>query len=155
MPYYSEEYKEKLVVEMMSPNGRSISEIHRATGISENSLYSWKNRYGGVEGELEEVRQPMALIETAGLNKQEMSEYCRENGLYVEQMERWKEFAIAGTESGTLLTRGQRQEWQRDKKKLHRLEKELRRKEKALAEAAALLVLEKKARALWGEGKEE
>nr|VFK52812.1 MAG: hypothetical protein BECKTC1821D_GA0114238_12142 [Candidatus Kentron sp. TC] len=44
-----------------------------------------------------------------------MSEYCRENGLYVEQMERWKEFAIAGTESGTLLTRGQRQEWQRDK----------------------------------------
>ena len=166
MPYYSEEYKEKLVVEMMSPNGRSISEIHRATGISENSLYSWKNRYGGVEGESEEVRQPrpenwdgerklLALIETAGLNKQEMSEYCRENGLYVEQMERWKEFAIAGTESGTLLTRGQRQEWQRDKKKLHRLEKELRRKEKALAEAAALLVLEKKARALWREGKEE
>nr|VFJ76759.1 MAG: hypothetical protein BECKFW1821C_GA0114237_11092 [Candidatus Kentron sp. FW] len=114
-----------------------------------------------MDGELE-VRHPkpenwdgerklLALIETASLNKQEMSEYCRENGLYVEQMERWKEFAIAGTESGTLLTRGQSREWQRDKKKLHRLEKELRRKEKALAEAAALLVLEKKAQALWGE----
>ena len=60
-------------------------------------------------------------------------------------------FAPEYAESGTLLTRGQRREWQRDKKKLHRLEKELRRKEKALAEAAALLVLEKKAQALWGE----
>nr|VFK62458.1 MAG: hypothetical protein BECKTUN1418D_GA0071000_11766 [Candidatus Kentron sp. TUN] len=69
------------------------------------------------------------------MNEQELSEYCRENGLYVEQIERWREFAIAGTESGSLLTKGQRQEWQRDKKRLCNIEKELRRKEKALAGA--------------------
>ncbi len=165
MPHYSEEYRAKLVGEMMSPNGRSISEIHRATGISENTLYNWKNKYVGVDRESEQAGRPkpenwdgerklLTLIETAGLNQQEMSEYCRENGLYVEQMERWKEFAIAGTESGTLLTKGQRQEWQRDKKKLARLEKELRRKDKALAETAALLVLEKKAQAIWGDAGE-
>nr|VFK66426.1 MAG: hypothetical protein BECKTUN1418D_GA0071000_14991 [Candidatus Kentron sp. TUN] len=86
------------------------------------------------------------------MNEQELSEYCRENGLYVEQIERWREFAIAGTESGSLLTKGQRQEWQRDKKRLCNIEKELRRKEKALAEAAALLVLEKKAQVIWRDG---
>nr|VFJ66639.1 MAG: Transposase [Candidatus Kentron sp. DK] len=164
MPHYSEEYKEKLVQELMSPNGRSVSEIHRATSISENTLYSWKNRYREVE-EAEEgrmlgsenwdgERRLQALIETDGLNEQELSQYCRENGLYVEQMERWREFAIAGTESGSLLTKGQRQEWQRDKRKICKLEKELRRKDKALAEAAALLVLEKKAQVIWGNAEE-
>nr|VFK65183.1 MAG: Transposase [Candidatus Kentron sp. TUN] len=39
MPHYSEEFKEKLVREMMSPGGRSVSEIHRASGISENRLF--------------------------------------------------------------------------------------------------------------------
>nr|VFK61524.1 MAG: Transposase [Candidatus Kentron sp. TUN] len=144
MPHYSEEFKEKLVREMMSPGGRSVSEIHQASGISENTLYSWKNKYG-VEQEAEPgrtgkpenwdgERKLLVLTETAGLNEQELSEYCRENGLYVEQIERWREPAIAGTESGSLLTKGQRQEWQRDKKRLCNIKKELRRKEKALAE---------------------
>jgi len=164
MAHYAEEYKEKLVAEMMSPNGRSISEMHRNTGISEQTLYSWRNKYGGEKEtgsgrksnpeKWDGERKLQALTETAGLNQQEMSEYCREEGLYVEQIARWREFAIAGTESGTLLTKGQRQEWQRDKKKLVRLEKELRRKDKALAEAAALLVLEKKAQVIWGEAGE-
>ena len=164
MPHYSEEFKEKLVQEMMSPSGRNVSEIHRATGISENTLYSWKNRYGGGADEVGRQSKPenwsgdrklLAVIETEGLNQQEMSEYCREGGLYVEQIERWKEFAAAGAESGTLLTKSQRQEWHRDKKKLGKLDKELRRKDKALAEMAALLVLEKKAQAIWGDAGEE
>nr|VFK15062.1 MAG: hypothetical protein BECKLFY1418C_GA0070996_101248 [Candidatus Kentron sp. LFY] len=92
------------------------------------------------------------VIETAALNEQELSEYCRENGLYVEQVKRWKESAIAGNEpSEHLLNKAERHEWQKDKKKLCQLQKELNRKEKALAEAAALLVLEKKAQAIWGE----
>jgi len=165
MPHYSEEFKGKLVGEMMSPSGRSVSEIHRATGISENTLYSWKSRYGGAGKEDEPVRQQkpsiwdgerklLVLTETAGLNQQEMSEYCRESGLYIEQIERWREFAIAGAESGTLLTKTQRHEWQRDKKRVCELQKELRRKEKALAETAALLVLEKKAQTIWGDAEE-
>lgn len=164
MAHYDEEFKEKLVAEMMSPNGRSISEMHRSMGISEQTLYSWRNKYAGEKEtgsgrksnpeKWDGERKLQVLTETAGLNQQEMSEYCREEGLYVEQIERWREFAIAGTESGTLLTKGQRQEWQRDKKKLVRLEKELRRKDKALAEAAALLVLEKKAQVIWGEAGE-
>jgi hypothetical protein len=159
MSHYSEEYKEKLVAEMMSLNGRRVSEIHRDTGIPEDTLDNWKTMYGGGE-EAEEweskpenwdgERKLQVLMETSGLNKFEISEYCEESGLYVEQIERWREFAIAGTESGMLLTKAQRQEWQRDKKKIRALEKELKRKDKALAEAAALLVLKKKPRSSEG-----
>ena len=164
MPHYSEEFKEKLAREMISPYGRSVSEVHHATGISENTLYKWKNKYSEEEAEEGRELKPenwdgerkfQALMETGGLNQQELSEYCREEGLYVEQIERWREYAIAGAESGSLLTKAQRQEWQRDRKKLCELQKELRRKDKALAETAALLVLEKKSQAIWGEAREK
>lgn len=165
MPHYSEEFKEKLVQEMLSPAGRSVSEIHRATSISENTLYSWRNKYrAGQEAEPGRAPKPenwdgerklLAVLETEGLNREDMSEYCREGGLYIEQIERWREYAIAGAESASLLTKDQRQEWQRDKKRVCELQKELRRKESALAEMAALLVLEKKAQAIWGEGEDE
>nr|VFK66897.1 MAG: Transposase and inactivated derivatives [Candidatus Kentron sp. TUN] len=83
MPHYSEEFKEKLVREMMSPGGRSVSEIHQASGISENTLYSWKNKYGvEQEAEPERTGKPenwdgerklLVLTETAGLNEQVLS----------------------------------------------------------------------------------
>jgi transposase-like protein len=95
------------------------------------------------------------VIETAALNEQELSEYCRKKGLYAEQVVRWKEAAIAGNEAPERLTKAERRELQQLKKKSRKTEKELRRKEKALAEAAALLILEKKAQAIWGGGGEE
>ena len=94
------------------------------------------------------------IIETASLNEQELSEYCRKKGLYVEQIERWKEAATVSNESSEKLSKAERRELQQFKKKSRKLEKELRRKEKALAEAAVLLVLQKKAQAIWGEGEE-
>ena len=75
-------------------------------------------------------------------------------GLYAEQIARWKEGAIAGNDAPERLTRAERRELLQLKKKSRKTEKELRRKEKALAEAAALLVLEKKAQAIWGDGGE-
>nr|VFK43238.1 MAG: Transposase [Candidatus Kentron sp. TC] len=85
MPHYDEECKEKLIREMMSSSGRSIPEIHGNTGISEATLYGWRRKYGGDGPESEETRQsnpknwkgeekPTVVIETEGLNKQELSE---------------------------------------------------------------------------------
>jgi len=164
MPRYSEEFKEKIVEKMMPPNAQSVAQIHRDTGISEPTLYTWRNQYRS-----EGVAVPAdpsnpenwsgqdklaVIIETASLNEQELSEYCRKKGLYVEQIERWKEAATVSNESSEKLTKAERRELQQFKKKSRKLEKELRRKEKALAEAAALLVLQKKAQAIWGEGEE-
>jgi len=91
------------------------------------------------------------VIETSALNEQELAEYCRRKGLYPEQIQRWREAAAGGNDDTQRLSPAERRELQAERKKTRRLEKELRRKDKALAEAAALLVLEKKARAIWGD----
>ena len=91
------------------------------------------------------------VIETASLNEQELAAYCRRKGLYAEQIARWRQSAIAGATTPPPLSLAERREQQRDRKQIRKLEKELRRKEKALAEAAALLILQKKAQAIWGD----
>jgi len=165
MPRYSEEFKEKIVQKMMPPNSMSVAQVSRETGISEPTLYTWKNKYQS-EGKLvpADLSNPenwkgkdklAVVIETAALNEHELSEYCRRKGLYAEQVTRWKEGAAAGNDNIERLTKAERRSWQKEKKKSRQLEKALRRKEKALAEAAALLILEKKAQAIWGDGGEE
>jgi len=162
VPKYSEEFKEKIVQKMMPPNSQSVAQISRDTGVSDVTLYTWRNKYQN-EGmavpadpsnpENWSGQDKLAVvIETAALNEQELSEYCRKKGLYTEQIARWKEGAIAGNDASERLTKAERRELQQLKKKSRKTEKELRRKEKALAEAAALLVLEKKAQAIWGDG---
>ena len=89
------------------------------------------------------------MIETATLNEYEFSIYCRERGLYVEQVDQWRAAAVSG-QSKNHLSQKEREEFAALKKRNRELEKELKRKEKALAEAAALLVLRKKAQAIWG-----
>jgi len=164
VPKYSEEFKEKIIQKMMPPNSQSVAQISRETGICGPTLYTWKNKY-----QREGVAVPAdpsnpenwsgeaklaVVIETAALNEQELSEYCRKKGLYAEQVADWKEVAMSGYEAPERLTKTERRELQQLKKKSRKTEKELRRKEKALAEAAALLILEKKAQAIWGDGGE-
>lgn len=86
------------------------------------------------------------VIETAALNEQELSAYCREKGLYVEQVRRWRDAAESGADMHRPMTASDRQEWKKERKKLRKLEKEVARKDQPLAEAAALLVLQKKPR---------
>ena len=97
------------------------------------------------------------VLETAGLNATELSAYCRERGLYPEQVERWRQAATDANEK-PVLTLKEQKELERlraqDQREIKRLKKELTRKDKALAEAAALLLVTKKMQALWGEVEE-
>jgi hypothetical protein len=98
----------------------------------------------------------LAVInEVAPFNEHELSEYCRKKGLYVEQIKRWRELAINRLGGVEPLTKEEKACWKREKKEFLLVKKELRRKEKALAETAALLVLKKKAQKLWGEPEDE
>jgi len=98
--------------------------------------------------------QLAVIIETAALNEAEMAEYCRKKGLFAEQIQQWKAAFISGVsakpvnpaEQRKALTVGQK----KDKNTIRKLERELKRKDKALAETAALLVLTKKAQEIWG-----
>ena len=92
------------------------------------------------------------IIETTPLNAAETSEYCRKKGLYPEQIQQWRAAAVAGQSKA--LSKSEGEELQALKKRCKQLEKELNRKERALAETAALMVLRKKADAIWGDQEE-
>jgi len=90
------------------------------------------------------------VMETYSMNEAQLSAYCRKHGLYVSQIKEWvkklEESLDGKVESAKLNA---------EKQRTLKLEKELKRKEKALAEAAALLVLRKKADAIWGDKEED
>ena len=126
---YPSERKEAILKKMLPPNSKTIKELAAEEGISEASLYSWR-KAARAEGRLlpngdttpagwGAADKFAAVLETAALNEAERSAYCRERGLYPEQVRQWREAC-----------------------------------EQAKAETAALLVLRKKAQAIWGEGED-
>lgn len=90
------------------------------------------------------------VMETANLSEIEFSEYCREKGIYPEQVKEWKEACINANDNAKEKNVRASKELREERKEKEKLAKELARKEKVLAEAAALLVLRKKADAIWG-----
>ena len=156
---YSPELKESLLRRMLPPNNESISKIAREEGISEQTLRNWRDkaRANGIAAPDDWSTQDKFLIvvETASMNETELAEYARKKGLYVEQIKAWKD-ACMNANGGIAKEAARLNRELRDSEKERRkLERELARKEKALAETAALLVLRKKADAIWGDPEEE
>jgi transposase-like protein len=89
-----------------------------------------------------------ALNESHALSGEALHAWCREKGLFAHQLKTWREAFLSGAEPVTRDSRGAVRELQ---SKNELLERQLRRKDKALAEAAALLVLQKKFQALWAD----
>ena len=165
MPRYSEERKASVMRKLLPPNNRSVPAVAREEGISEQTLYNWRQQIrdtgvpvpgsGKQTDDWSAEAKFAAVVETASMNASELSEYCRSNGLYPEQIQRWREACVQGARSVGVQHKHVKQEARQDKKKIKQLERELRRKEKALAETAALLVLRKKLNALWDENEED
>jgi transposase-like protein len=162
---YSDEFKESAIKKMMPPNPVSIPKLSSEIGVSDVTLYKWRNLYRNkgvaVPGDKSKPENWTAgdklavVIETASFNEVELSEYCRSKGLYREQISLWKIEALSGYEKSSQAKKTQSQNRREDKQKIKKLERELNRKEKALAETAALLVLSKKWEAVWGENEED
>ena len=145
----------------MPPHNQTVAALSRETGISEASLYNWKKQFrakGFVvpkksthADQWDAKAKLAAVIQTAAMNEAERSQYCREHGLYPEQIDAWRD-AFESTDMGAPAHKA---ELAAERKKSRALEKELHRKEKALAEAAALLTLSKKAQAIWGTNEDD
>ena len=86
-------------------------------------------------------------MEADALGDEELGAFLRRHGLHEAELEEWRAAALAGLGDGG----GPRNEG----KRVRELEREVRRKDKALAEAAALLVLQKKVQAIWGDGDDD
>jgi len=87
------------------------------------------------------------LREADGLDDTELGALLRREGLHEVQLEQWRQ----AVDEAALSALGGRKQRSADQKKVRQLERELKRKDKALAEAAALLVLQKKFQALWAD----
>lgn len=98
------------------------------------------------------------VLEIAGLNDTELGAYCRERGLFPEQVSRWRQ-AATDANAAPVLTMAEQKELERfraqDQREIKALRKELQRRDMALAEAAALLSLRKKWEALCSEDSED
>jgi transposase-like protein len=165
---YSEAVKADVRRRMSPPNRQSVVEIARELGIHAITLYKWRKAWR-VQGEVVPASEKEAeswsaadkftvVLETAGLNATELGGYCRERGLYPEQVDRWRK-AAQDANAQPLLTMSDQRDLQKRhqeaQREIKRLQQELRRKDKALAEAAALLIASKKIQAYWGEGEED
>ena len=92
-----------------------------------------------------------ALNESHALSGEALHAWCREKGLFAHQLQTWREAFLTGAEPITGSARDSRSAVRELQLKNDLLERQLRRKDKALAEAAALLVLQKKFQALWAD----
>ena len=161
MPRYSEERKEAVLRKMLPPNNRALNELAAEEGISEATLYNWRRQArargrllpdadAGPEG-WSTADKFAAVVETAALNAAELGEYCRQRGLYPQQVQAWRAACEQANDwERARVSRGRAREAEQ-RRRIRTLERELRQKEKALAETAALLVLSKKVAAIWGE----
>lgn len=145
---------------MLPPESKSIAEIAEEEGLSTGTLYNWR-KAARAEGRLIPdgdatpegwtSRDKFAVVlETAAMNEEQIAAYCRKRGIFPEQVRQWREACEDANAWDHLQERKLQAARMSDRKALRRLQAELDRKEKALAEAAALLVLDRKVAAIWG-----
>ena len=93
------------------------------------------------------------VIASASLSGEPLNQYCREKGLYLHHVKQWREDFVSGDSKKTQSKNTSSIKKLNTENKV--LKKELNRKEKALAEAAALLVLKKKVQSLLGDNEDD
>jgi transposase-like protein len=151
-------------------NGTSLKEVSDSLGIGHSTLQKWivqsrnqefvsisSNEISSVSRMTKEKRPQDwspedkldLIIRCAPLNADEISKLCREQGLYPHHVQQWKQDIVAGVGLSPQVKDQSEAKLLRHENKA--LKKELNRKDKALAETAALLVLQKKVKEIWGD----
>ena len=163
MQEYSEKFKRKMVQRMSGPSPTSATSLSKEVGVAQATLSRWLVAAGTIGGmkkkdlihsdppprraEDRSPEQKLRLVaEAAQLRESELGAFLRREGLHEADLEAWRQSML-----GALRPGPSKHTKSVEARRVRELETELRRKDKALAEAAALLVLQKKVRALWGE----
>ena len=173
MKEYSETVRARMVARLLGPRAVTASALSDESGISQATLSRWlrgaatiepvaskcKRRAGTDErGPSEDGRtaagavrrsgaDKLALVErAAGLDGEALGAFVRREGVHLAELEQWRKLATEALSGAKRLA---------PSKELRRLKAELMRKEKALAETAALIVLKKKVEAIWGDGDDD
>jgi len=159
---YPKKLKESIFKRLTPPNAEKVPDIARETNIPVNTLYTWRSKVlksnptsNKKASKWSSSDKFQAVLETASLSELETAKYCREKGIHVEELNSWIKQCQNANENKFEDPKELKNNLKKEQKKSKELEKELREKEKALAETAALLVLRKKARAIWGDPEDD
>jgi hypothetical protein len=154
---YGQAFKDRAVARLLPPESAPLEVVAREMGLGAATLERWRShalakpagqRVWTAAARLE------AVISTAALDEVARSAWCREHGVYGQQLQQWRDSAteaLAEPEEA----RASPQQTKHDRRRIKELERELRRKDRALAETAALLVLSKKVAAIFNKGEDE
>ena len=142
---------------LLPPESAAVEVVSREVGVGVGTLERWREeaqsrpargRAWTAAARLE------AVITTAAMDEADKSAWCREHGVYPAELDKWR----ASCDHGAGRARGgasQPAGHAADRKRIKELERELLRKDRALAETAALLVLSKKVAAIFNKGEDE
>jgi transposase-like protein len=149
---YSREFKAALVTHILTRGDRTMASVCAEAGVPRRTVTKWVQRCGTVSahpaprGSMKWTAEAKlkAIVETAGLPEDEFGLYLRREGLYATQIQEWRADVLEHFTARSTLKKDARDET------IRQLEREILRKDKALAAASALLILQKKAALIWG-----
>ena len=155
MQTYSTAFKSRMVRRLLGPQAISANALAHEMGVSQESLSRWLREARNVEGMAASngkkkwtgAEKLRVVTAAQGLSESDLGALLRREGLHAAELAAWQAAAEAALSTGPRRA-GQSAEARR----IQALERELRRKDAALAETAALLVLKKKVQAIWGDG---
>jgi transposase len=161
---YSESVKASILAKAMASNTPSLLELAKENNMPYATLYSWKkqmvhqsdkenNASNQRPNDKSASQKLRCVIETIDKTTEEQAAYCRGNGIYPHHLELWQKQMLEGL--GAQTGKAQKAEIQQNKSEVEQLKRDLHRKDKALAEVSALLILKKKANLLWGVDEDE
>jgi len=146
------------VARLLPPESATLEVVARETGIGTPTLERWRG---------EDLSRPArerawtaaarfdAVLTTAVMDEAAKSAWCRANGLYPLQLATWQQSATQALADKPDELRATPLQTKQDRRRIKELERELLRKDRALAETAALLVLSKKVGAIFNMGEAE
>jgi DNA-binding transcriptional MerR regulator len=142
---------------MLPPESASAEDVGREVGVSADTLERWRSEAlskPAVERTWTAAARFDAVLTTAAMDEAAKSAWCRAHGVYLHDLLAWRQSAtqaLAEPEEA----RASPNQTKQDQRRIKELERDLRRKNAALAETAALLVLSKKLEAIFQKGEDE
>jgi len=154
---YGQAFKDKAVARLLPPESGSIESVAQELGVSAATLERWRSEAlsrPARERAWTAAARLEAVLTTAAMDESACSAWCRKNGVYPQDLANWRQAATEAL-ADPQDARATPQQTRGDKRRIKELERDLRRKDRALAETTALLVLSKKLEAIFHKGEDE
>lgn len=159
MSQYTESFKRSTIEKLLAPNSIGAYKLASSLGVPIATLYDWKKKFAsGVNVKTKTLDQLSReakldiLIKTSTMTENELGAYLREQGLHSSDLLTIREEMINGPKDQKTKNDP---ELIKLRQTVAKTEKDLKRKDKALAEMAARVVLLKKSHEIWGEPEDE